>query len=139
METELLVTTTILTECLGPFISVFINLCPQKAPQLVDLMTECFLRPLSFYEQLCIVHYKKTDGDDGKPGDNSCFRRYLDSSTDSCKRISEILLTDHIYSPRSKGLILPIHCLEKAAKVSDESSDQYSIYFMLNIDKTKRV
>jgi hypothetical protein len=114
--TELQVGSSILSECLGPFVSTLMNRCPQKAPQLVDLMTECFLRPLSLYEQLSVVH--------GAKGHDSIFRRNLYLSNNTCKNISGILID----GSHPKDLILPVRCLEKVAKVSSESNE-----FPLNV------
>jgi hypothetical protein len=108
LEIELLTAATILTECLGPLISVFLNQSPNKAPQLIDLMMECFLRPLSLYEQLCAPHVNTKES--GRVLD---FEGYLESSMKVCKRMTEILTDD---SPRSNDFIIPLHCLEKAAK-----------------------
>jgi hypothetical protein len=108
IETELIVAATILTECLGPLVSAFLNHNPQMAFQLVDLMMECFLRPLSLYEQLCAAHSNTKDN-----GRLHNVRRHLESSMNVCKRITEIL-TDH--SQRANEFTPPIQCLEKAAK-----------------------
>jgi hypothetical protein len=109
--TELQVGSSILLECLGPFVSTLMDRCPQKASQLVDLMTECFLRPLSLYEQLSVVH--------GAKGHDGIFRRYLHLSNNTCKNISGILID----GSHPEDLILPVRCLEKVAKVSSESNE----------------
>ena len=110
IHTELLVAATILTECLGPLVSAFLNQNPQKAAQLVDLMMECFLRPLSLYEQLIVTHYSNTKGDGRLPN----VARHLESSMNVCKRITEICACDN--SQKANDFALPIQCLEKAAK-----------------------
>jgi hypothetical protein len=112
--TELQVGASILSECLGPFVSTLMERCPQKASQLVDLMTECFLRPLSLYEQLSVVH--------GAKGHDDIFRRYLHLSKNICKNISDILID----CSHPEDLILPVQqvrCIEKVAKVSSESNE----------------
>ena len=100
-ERELLVIAMFLTKGVGPLISGFINHNLSKTSQLDDLMMECFIRPLSFYEQLSAAHNKIEDCD-------------LEASVDICKRISDILTDD---SNRPNDSVVPIHCLEKSAKV----------------------
>ena len=109
-ENELIMAATILTECLGPLVSAFLNQNPQKAAQLVDLMMECFLRPLSLYEQLIAAHYANINDDGRLP----IVARHLKSSMNVCKRITEIL-TDY-NSQNANEFAFPIQCLEKAAK-----------------------
>ena len=100
LERELLVIATILAECVGPLVSAYLNLNPQKVTQLADLMMECFLRPLSLYEQLLMI-----DGHEDQ--------RYLDASLNVSKYITEILIDD---SMRPDDFVLPVQCIEKAAK-----------------------
>jgi len=104
IETELLIGANFLSKCLGPFVLTLIDRCPQKSSQLVDLMMECFLRPLSLYEHLSVVHRGK--------GHDRIFQRYSNLSNIACKTITEILID----CSRPKDLILPIKCLEKVAK-----------------------
>ena len=103
LETDLLVVATILSEYIGPLISAYLNHNPQKVSQLSDLMMECFLRPLSLYEQLYLASCDSEDGG----------RSYLEMSMNLSKYITEILTDD---SMRPDDFVLPIQCLEKAAK-----------------------
>ncbi len=100
LKNELLVIATILAECVGPLVSAYLNLNPQKVAHLADLMMECFLRPLSLYEQLSM-----TTEDEN--------HRYFDASLNVSKYITEIL-TDGFMRP--EDFVLPLQCIEKAAK-----------------------
>ncbi len=103
VESDLVVVATILTECLGPLISAFLNHNPQKVTQLADVMMECFLRPLSLYEQLYVAHSEHQESE----------RVYFESSVNVAKYVTEILADD---SMRPDDFVLPIQCIEKAAK-----------------------
>ena len=93
-----------LLQCIGTVGMFLLDAFPETASQILDMVIECFIRPLSVYEKL--------SGAFQTEGNHSSSLRYISLSDEVCEKYYETLTR---LSQRKR--ILTAATIEKGAKV----------------------
>lgn len=103
LKTSLRVTAKLLADCIGGYSVALLKIQPgeEKEKQFVDLLMECFVRPVACFDLLAFQSIEDIDCIAGTPTE------YLSLSNQYCQRLYDLCISGTV----------PPSCFEKAAKV----------------------